>query len=81
LRPGATALAELAPSAGEISRSEESGGSFLATYLPEFFHRHHHVAIFERDVRRRSEFESQSLGTDFFDRKVHGPITNGKAQG
>jgi hypothetical protein len=50
----------------------------LATRLSEFFHRHDNVAIFERDVRGRGEFESRSLGTDFFDRKAHGPITNGE---
>jgi hypothetical protein len=52
----------------------------LATHLPEFFHRHDNIPIFERDVSGRGKFIGGSAGTDFLDREVNGSFTNGEVQ-
>ena len=57
-----------------------TAGSFLATYLPEFFHCHDNVAIVERHVSGGGKLESGSAGTDFLDREVDGSLANVEEQ-
>jgi hypothetical protein len=65
--------------AGAVKRADGSRSS-LTSLFPEFFHRHHDIAIVERDVGRGAELKGDSARPDFLDRKVNRAIPDLKHQ-
>jgi hypothetical protein len=61
--------------------NERGWRSSLTSLFPEFFHRHNHIAIVERDVGRGAKLEGDSARPDFSNRKVNRAIPDFKDQG